>query len=285
MSKSDSSDEKTKKVGQLDKIKNAVTGLAGAGATAAGIATGNPLLVIGGATAVFSSILNPTINEWRNQWFEDLRTDFQRLEKKVHGFNFEEKLKDPKIAGVVIEATLSAIKTHKDEKKKILRNAVLNITIGTNIEEDIQIILLKLIDDLSPSHVKILQILADPEKIIRQIVQGKIKNFNIPDDFNNFYLKIPPYIFSYLINDLKNMNLLSSRGPHSIGLGQSSSSSAPSSGPVTVYGSGPEGQPVEVTSSHTPSAMDMTIQNIMKESMDYVTPLGLQFLDIIKDPF
>lgn len=160
----DKPDENIKKVNKLEKIKNLSTGIAGGAVVGAGIATANPLLAIGGATVVFGSIMNPIINGWRNKWFDDLYTDFKKLEGKVDGFNWEEQLKKPEVAGVLIETTLSAIKTANEEKRELLRNAVLNIALGTNIEEDIRAIILRLIDEMSPTHVKILRYFENPQK-------------------------------------------------------------------------------------------------------------------------
>lgn len=141
----------------LEKIKDASSGIAGGASMVAGIFTGNPLLTIGGATSLFGSIISPTINGWRNQWFEDLLIDFRKLEHKVDGFNFEEKLKDPKIISIILEATLTAIKTGEQEKHKILRNAVLNMSLVTDVKDDEQHLVLNTLSQLSPTHIVILQ--------------------------------------------------------------------------------------------------------------------------------
>jgi len=158
------SDEDIKNAGKLEKIKNVVTGVAGATAVGVGVATVNPLLAIGGATAVFGSIMNPIINDWRNKWFEDLERDFNKLKEKIEDFDWEEQIKKPEVASVLIETTLSAIKTANEEKRELLRNAVLNMSLGTNIQEDTRAIILRLIDEMSPTHVKILRYFENPKK-------------------------------------------------------------------------------------------------------------------------
>ena len=94
---------------------------------------GDPLLAIGGATTVFANIINPVTAGWRDKWCDDLYRDFKRLEEKIDGFSFEEQLQKPEVASVLIETTLSAIKTAKEEKRELLRNAVLNVTLGINM--------------------------------------------------------------------------------------------------------------------------------------------------------
>ena len=64
----------------------------------------------------------------------------------------------------VIEATRSAISTHKDEKRDALRNALLNIALHRCTDEDQQQTFLRYIDELTVWHIRILVLFQDPPK-------------------------------------------------------------------------------------------------------------------------
>jgi hypothetical protein len=59
----------------------------------------------------------------------------------------------------MIQATRIALGSHQREKRKLLRNALVNIAVGKGPDEDLQHIYLQLIDEFTPSHVKILHFL------------------------------------------------------------------------------------------------------------------------------
>jgi hypothetical protein len=57
------------------------------------------------------------------------------------------------------------VATHQEEKRKYLRNALLNIAIGKGLDEIKQQIFLNAIEDFSPAHVKALDIIWRTGKI------------------------------------------------------------------------------------------------------------------------
>jgi hypothetical protein len=66
----------------------------------------------------------------------------------------------------VIEATRSAISTHKDEKRDALRNGLLNIALHRSTDEDQQQTFLRYIDELTIWHLRILALFRDPPKYL-----------------------------------------------------------------------------------------------------------------------
>lgn len=282
---SDNNDEKT------GKIRDVVTGIIGAGTTAAGVATSNPILAAGGISAVLQSILNSTIRGRSEQWYDELAKGLKKLEDKVDDFKFEEKIKDPRVTSAIIETTLSAVKTDRDEKKLMLRNAVLNISKTTSGNLDKEIIFLRLIDEFTPSHVQVLQILAEPEPHIIQIVGQNtgMMNFEVPNNFISI-TGLPQQMYDLILNELRAKGLLSSRETRILAVNQDLASTAPSSGPVDAYYCGPGGDavPIPFTHSHQlPSALQQcstSIHNITVESKNYVSQLGYEFLEMIKNP-
>lgn len=62
----------------------------------------------------------------------------------------------------VAEATAAAIKTAKQEKIDALRNGVLNIAAGLQIDDILRGTFFGFIERFSPAHLQVLKVLADP---------------------------------------------------------------------------------------------------------------------------
>ena len=276
---------------KIEKIKNGITGVVGAIATGAGVATGNPFLVAGGISSILQSILSSTISGRSNQWYNELSEDFKKLEDKVDGFNFEEKINDPRVASAIIETTLSAIKTDRDEKKQMLRNAVLNISTTSSDNLDKELIFLRLIDEFTPSHVKVLQILAEPEQHVIQIIEQDPNKtgFEVPNNFISI-TELGQEMYDLILNDLRAKGLLATQETRYLAVYPNRASSAPSSGPIEEHysGSGGEAIPISFTDIHdlpeNVQQFSSSIRNITVESKNYVSSLGYEFLNMIKNP-
>ena len=208
----DNTQNEKKKVSGLEKIRDVVIGTAGAGTLVGGAMTGDPLLTIGGATAVITNIVNPTINGWKDKWFGDLYRGFKRLEEKTDGFSFEEQLQKPEVVSVLIETTLSAIKTAKEEKRELLRNAVLNVALKINMREEVIAIILRLVDEMGPIHVKILKYFANPKTYCNE--NGiDYTNIGSGSPLNMFLEAFPEFKdggYEIFLQDLKRNDLLPS---------------------------------------------------------------------------
>ncbi|MGY5147465.1 MAG: hypothetical protein ACW9W4_05665 [Candidatus Nitrosopumilus sp. bin_7KS] len=181
---------------KLQKIKDTILGFSGALSIAGGIASGNPLLAIGGATAVFGSIVNPTIQKRREEWCENLLLDYYELtqNKKI---DLESLLKNEKIIDAIIQASLIAIKTRYEEKRKLLRNGILNVSQGTSLEEDMQTMFFQWIDELTLTHIHLLLFFNEPSKW--KEIDGKDwqtnfrGTFSINDYFTDKFPKLTGY--------------------------------------------------------------------------------------------
>lgn len=130
----------------------------------------------GAITEVLSLVLAPAVERRRDEWFKELAKAVDQLEAKIEGFKVEDLAKNDAFVSATIQASLIAFRTHQQEKRKMLRNALVNIGLGRCPDEDIQHIYLQLIDEFTPSHVKILdflwkgvsQVAAANERLLRQ---------------------------------------------------------------------------------------------------------------------
>jgi hypothetical protein len=118
----------------------------------------------GSITEVLSLVLAPAVVRRRDTWLKELANGLEEAERRIDGFTVESLTQDEAFVSAVIEATRSAISTHKDEKRDALRNGLLNIALHRSTDEDQQQTFLRYIDELTVWHIRILRLFQDPPK-------------------------------------------------------------------------------------------------------------------------
>ncbi len=111
------------------------------------------------AVYILSQFLVPAQQRRLEDWLKELADDFEAEQRTNAAFRTEHAFQDEAFITAVMQATRFAVSTHQREKHLLLRNALLNIATGRAPGEDMQHIYLRLIDELTPSHVKILNFL------------------------------------------------------------------------------------------------------------------------------
>ena len=145
------------------------------GATRAALAA---IPFVGGTiTEVVSLVLTPAVQRRRDEWLKELADDLDRLKAKVEGFKVENLVENEAFVSATIQATRIAIGTHQQEKRTMLRNALVNIAAGRGPDEDMQHIYLGLIDEFTPSHVKILHFLWTVSSRVAATNNGMLPRF------------------------------------------------------------------------------------------------------------
>ena len=119
--------------------------------------------VIGGPILeVLSMVLAPTVARRRDQWFRELADALDHLEEKVEGFRVQDLHNDEVAVSAIVQASRAAVSTHQEEKRRALRNAVLNVILSKGSDEERQQVFLNLIEVLSVMHLEILKLFANP---------------------------------------------------------------------------------------------------------------------------
>lgn len=103
-----------------------------------------------------SVFIEPSLVRRRVTWLKDLADDFDRFKAKCDPENLG---KNEALISAMVQATRIAAATHQEEKRKMLRNALLNIAVGNAPDEDMQQVYLSAIEALTPSHVRVLEVL------------------------------------------------------------------------------------------------------------------------------
>ena len=63
-----------------------------------------------------------------------------------------------------MHATTAALRNHQKEKLDAFQNVVVNSARGVDIEENLQLLFLNMVDELTPLHLRVLKYFDDPRK-------------------------------------------------------------------------------------------------------------------------
>jgi len=125
--------------------------------------------VVGGPAAeLFALVLASPLEKRRDAWLQEIYESLKRLEQQVSGFKIEDLSKNEVFVSATIQATQIALRTHQEEKREALRNALLNVIRDKSLEEETQIFFFALIDLFTVTHLEVLRLFADPAKFPAQ---------------------------------------------------------------------------------------------------------------------
>ena len=119
-------------------------------------AAGGPLQV------AFENIFTSPIEKRKEAWLNQLADVINEVQKRVSEITPERLAENDAFVTVVMQASQVAIRNHQQAKLEALRNAVLNAALPNPPHEDEQMIFLRLIDQLTPWHLRVLSVLNDP---------------------------------------------------------------------------------------------------------------------------
>ena len=114
-------------------------------------------------TVLLETVLVPPLERRREKWFQMLGAAVEQLQQTVEGLTPEALSKNEVFITVVAQATQVALRTHQDEKLNALMAAVLNSGQPNPPTDDLQLMYLRFIDELSPWHIRVLDLLSGPE--------------------------------------------------------------------------------------------------------------------------
>ncbi len=123
-----------------------------------------------GATELLERFISPPLQRRTEKWMEDVAEALRALEQN-RGIKIEALQNNDLFITVVTQATRVAIGNHQREKLEALKNVIVN-SASSHENEDIQIIFIRFIDELTPSHLFLLKFFIDEEERL-----GKIKSY------------------------------------------------------------------------------------------------------------
>jgi hypothetical protein len=128
---------------------------------------GGPLVTL------FENIFTTPLNKRKQKWFEELAGVINEIQEKLDGVTPEHLSRNEMFITAALQASQIAIRNHKKEKIEALRNALFNSVKPNAPSDDKQLIFFRLIDDLTPWHLRLLGLLNDPE---RWMANNSIRN-------------------------------------------------------------------------------------------------------------
>lgn len=118
--------------------------------------------IVGGAAAeFFQAVIVPPLRKRQADWMEDIAEGVRELEERqecvVDDLRDNEAFLD-----TVLHASQVVTRTANEDKRKALRNAVLNATMPNPPDESKRQLFIQFVDTLTIWHIRLLELLVDP---------------------------------------------------------------------------------------------------------------------------
>lgn len=120
-----------------------------------------------GATELLERFISPPLQRRTEKWMEVVAEALRVLEQGG-GIKLEELQNNDLFITVVAQASRVAVGNHQREKLEALKNAIVS-SASLHEKEDIQLIFIRYIDELTPSHLYLLRFLIKEEVKLEKI--------------------------------------------------------------------------------------------------------------------
>jgi len=169
------------------------------------------------AAEVFGIFVASPIDKRRQKWAELVISKLKELEETKTSLNIDDLKENEEFISFLMEASEIALKSHQTEKINALRNSIGNYFKNDSLEFDKKISFLKVVEQITPTHLKILLFISKNEELL-----GKQRNPEGDDDekiqikgyedlyqlFQNENIPMDKYHFRKCIIDLENHSLV-----------------------------------------------------------------------------
>lgn len=175
--------------------------------------------VVGGAALeLFTALVTPPLEKRKSEWMEAVASELQRLAQEK-ALSLETLLENEQFIDAILEASQAALRTSNLEKREALKNAVINSALPNPPEESLQKIYIRLVDELTEWHIKILALFHAPEAWFVQH-NRQPPQFSMSSSLKALLEKAFPELarrrefYDYVAKDLFLKGLLSTEGLH-----------------------------------------------------------------------
>jgi len=117
---------------------------------------GGPLSVL------LETLFAPPLERRREKWFKQLAEVVSQLELRVADLTAEKLSQNEIFVTVALQATQIALRNHHEEKLSALRGAVLHSGLPHGPDEQLQLMFLQFVDELTPTHLAMLALFNGP---------------------------------------------------------------------------------------------------------------------------
>ena len=105
-------------------------------------------------------LLASTMEDRRNDWSKDVADGLKKLESR--GWNISRLSSDDVFVDTMLRSAQIVMRSSQPEKRRALRNAVLNAVLPNHPEQSLQQMFLNLVDTFTPWHITILKFFQNP---------------------------------------------------------------------------------------------------------------------------
>ena len=123
---------------------------------------GGPLSVL------LETVFAPPLERRREKWFKQLGDVVSHLEQRVANLTAEKLSQNEIFVTVALQAMQIALRNHHAEKLSALKGAVFHSGLPHGPEEQLQLMFLQFVDELTPTHLAMLALFNDPVQWMRQ---------------------------------------------------------------------------------------------------------------------
>ena len=131
----------------------------------------------------------------RQEWMNEVAGALRELEQD-RGISLDELQSNEAFISVLVQASQVAVRNHQREKIQALRQAVCNSAVSVKIEEALQLLFVRFIDELTPSHLSLLRFFRDSEtefqnvesyeQLFQSFCAGNVEDTVTRDEFRLF---------------------------------------------------------------------------------------------------
>jgi len=152
---------------------------------------------------IFGFILTEPITKRKTRWMELVVDKLNDLEERNNGLINGLRENDEFIS-FLLESSQIALKTHQEEKLTILKNVISNFIMETPEDYDKKYSFLKIIEEITPSHIEILNYIHINELEINENING------FPQLYEKYFKsrKIDKFYFRKCVFDLEKQSLI-----------------------------------------------------------------------------
>ncbi len=185
------------------------------------------LPVFGGLAAeLFDAVITPPISKRRDALLIAVYEGLKELEKRTSSFKIDDLSKNEAFISTFMEIVPIAIRNHRREKLKALRNAVLNSALPTAPDDNLQKIFTHWLDELTVWHLQMLMLfestplpdfdLDKPDWFRYNLVLPQLAE--LIKDKHPEMGEQDPTVYIKLVNDLHSRGLIASQIPDAKGM-------------------------------------------------------------------
>lgn len=156
----------------------------------------------GSLQILFETVFSAPLEKRKEKWMQELSGALMQLQQIAGDLTPERLAENEAFITMAIQASGIAIRSHQQSKLDALRNAVINSALPTSTDEDEQMAFIHLVDQFTPSHLRLLALLNDPHKWMTQNGRPAVR-----DNFSTVWAVIAHFMPS-LINREDTVNNL-----------------------------------------------------------------------------